>query len=86
VTSSKTDEGRLQRVLVVGVGARFLRDELLYVTDVLARRYPVAAIPMRQLIPTFLYPGRARVASVTRRLDYDPGVEVLEGIDWYWVP
>jgi glycosyltransferase involved in cell wall biosynthesis len=80
---------RPPRVLVVGAGTRFLSAMSYYtirLTNALAGRFPVAAIPMRQLIPTFLYPGRARVASVTPRVDYDPGVEVLVGIDWYWVP
>jgi glycosyltransferase involved in cell wall biosynthesis len=41
---------------------------------------------MRQLVPTFLYPGRSRVGSVTTRLGYDPAIKLLDGIDWYWVP
>ena len=76
-------------MLVVGAGTRFLSAMSYYtirLTNALAGRFPVAVMPMRRLIPTFLYPGRARVASITPGLDYDPGVEVLEGIDWYWVP
>jgi hypothetical protein len=54
------------------------------VTNALAGRYAVAFMPMRQLIPTFLYPGRSRVGTVTTTLRIDPAVEVLEGVDWYW--
>jgi glycosyltransferase involved in cell wall biosynthesis len=55
-------------------------------TNALAARFTVAAVPMRQLIPTFMYPGRSRVGSVTTRLAYEPAVKVLDGIDWYWLP
>ena len=81
--------GRPRRVLVVGAGTRFLSAMSYYtirLTNALAGRFEVAHIPMRQLIPTFLYPGRARVGSLTTRLQYDPTVQVLHGVDWYWVP
>ncbi len=77
------------RVLVVGAGTRFLSAMSYYtirLTNALAERFAVAVIPMRQLIPTFLYPGRSRVGSTTTWLDYDRSVEVLQGIDWYWIP
>ena len=57
----------------------------LRLTNALAGRFAVAFIPMRQLIPTHLYPRRSRVGSVTTRLQYDPAVKVLDGIDWYGV-
>ena len=85
-TSSKIrGEGRPPRVLVVGAGTRFLSAMSYYtlrLTNALAGRFAVAFIPMRQLIPTFLYPGRSRVGSVTTRLEYDSAVKVLNGIDW----
>jgi hypothetical protein len=58
----------------------------LRLTNALAGRFAVAFIPMRQLIPTFLYPGRSRVGSIATRLEYDSAVKVLDGIDWYWAP
>jgi glycosyltransferase involved in cell wall biosynthesis len=54
------------------------------VTNALARRFEVAFIPMRQLIPTSLYPGRSRVGSISTRLELDPAVTVLRGVDWFW--
>jgi glycosyltransferase involved in cell wall biosynthesis len=54
--------------------------------NALAERFSVAAVPMRQLIPTFMYPGRSRVGSMTTKLEYDAAVKMLNGIDWYWVP
>jgi glycosyltransferase involved in cell wall biosynthesis len=76
-------------LLVVGAGTRLLSAMSYYslrLTNALAGRFEVATIPMRQLIPTFLYPGRSRVGTATTQLTYDPTVTVLHGIDWYWVP
>jgi glycosyltransferase involved in cell wall biosynthesis len=89
ISSEVHGEGRPPRVLVVGAGTRFLSAMSYYtlrLTNALAGRFAVAFIPMRQLIPTFLYPGRSRVGSIATRLEYDPAVKVLKGIDWYWVP
>ena len=89
ISSKVHGEGRPPRVLVVGAGTRFLSAMSYYtlrLTNALAGRFTVAFIPMRQLIPTFLYPGRSRVGSISTRLDYDPAVTVMRGIDWYWVP
>ena len=75
------------RVLVVGAGTLFLSAMSYYtirLTNALAEHFSVSVVPMRQLIPAFLYPGRSRVGSVRTRLDYDPAVEVLQGIDWFW--
>jgi glycosyltransferase involved in cell wall biosynthesis len=77
------------RVLVVGAGTRFLSAMSYYtirLTNALAGRFLVTFIPMRQLIPTFLYPGRSHVGSVTTRLEYSAAVNVLHGVDWFWVP
>lgn len=89
-TSSKVHQkGGPPRVVVVGAGTRFLSAMSYYtlrLTNALAGRFTVAFIPMRQLIPTFLYPGRSRVGSTSTRLDYDPAVTVMKGVDWYWLP
>ncbi len=87
--SKDCQEGRPPRVMVVGAGTHLLSAMSYYtirLTNALAGHFAVAVIPMRQLIPTFLYPGRSRVGSTSTRLDYDPAVKVLKGIDWYWVP
>jgi glycosyltransferase involved in cell wall biosynthesis len=75
------------RILVVGAGTRLLSAMSYYtirLTNALAGRFRVAFIPMRQLIPTFLYPGRSRVGTTSTRLQYEPTVTVMKGIDWYW--
>jgi len=75
------------RVLVIGAGTRLLSAMSYYtlqLTNALAQRFAVAFIPMRQLIPTVLYPGRSRVGSTSTRLELDRNVAVLSEIDWFW--
>ena len=77
---------RPPRVLVVAARRPYQGHRLLH-DGVQARRGTLGdvAIPNRQLIPTFLYPGRLRVGSVTTRLDYNSEVKVLDGVDWFWI-
>lgn len=73
--------------MVVGADTHFLSAMSYYtlrLSNALAERFTVAAIPMRRLIPTFLYPGRSRVGTTSTRLDYDSAIDVFNGIDWYW--
>ncbi len=78
-----------RRICVVGAGTRFLSG-ISYYTQVLAnelsRSYDVSVILMRQLLPTRLYPGRARVGVELVRPTYAPGMRVFDGVDWYWMP
>jgi len=82
-------ENRQQRVCVVGSGMRFLSGisfHTLRVANALARSCEVSVILMRQLLPTRLYPGWQRVGANLTQLQYDPGVRVFDGVDWYWLP
>jgi glycosyltransferase involved in cell wall biosynthesis len=75
--------------VVVGAGSSYLSGMRYYtirLANALAGRYAVAAVPMRQLMPTFLYPGRSRAGAMFTQLGYDASVNVLKGVDWYWVP
>ena len=77
------------RVCVVGAGMRFLggiSSHTLRVANALARSHEVSVILMRQLLPTRLYPGWRRVGAGLTQLEYDPGVRVFDGVDWYWLP
>ncbi|MEA2212669.1 MAG: hypothetical protein QOF83_2617, partial [Solirubrobacteraceae bacterium] len=77
----------VHRVLVIGAGTRLLSAMsyyTLHLTNAFAQRFAVAIIPMRQLIPTFLYPGRSRVGSASTRLELDRNVAVMGEIDWFW--
>jgi len=73
--------------MVVGPGWRFTSGISYYtcsLTNALAHEVPTDALLLRQLIPTFLYPGRKRVGTQVNALDYDPGVAVYDGLDWSW--
>ena len=74
-------------VLVVGSGWRMTSGISYYtcrLANALAGVTPTAAVLMRQLVPTLLYPGRARVGRVVNDLGYDDAVEVHDGVDWFW--
>jgi glycosyltransferase involved in cell wall biosynthesis len=82
-------ENRQLRVCVVGAGKRFLSGisyYTLHLVNALAQSYKVSVILMRQLLPTCFYPGRRRVGANLTRLEYDPGVRVFDGVNWYWLP
>jgi glycosyltransferase involved in cell wall biosynthesis len=86
-SAADTELTGVPRVLVIGAGTRLLSAMSYYtlqLTNALAQRFAVAFIPMRQLIPTFLYPGRSRVGSTATRLELDRNVAVLGEIDWFW--
>lgn len=77
------------RVLVVGSGWRFTSGISYYtcsLANALASSLPTDALLMRQLVPTFLYPGRKRVGVRVNELDYDDSVTVYDGVDWSWGP
>src|SRR5208282_1113326 len=75
------------RICVVGSGSRFLSGISYYTNyliHALAEHYSVSAILIRRLLPTHLYPGRARVGKPLTTFTYPPHTNVLDGIDWYW--
>ena len=75
------------RVLVVGSGWRFTSGISYYtcrLTNALAEVTPTSALLMRQLVPTFLYPGKDRVGQQVNDLAYGPSVAVFDGLDWFW--
>jgi glycosyltransferase involved in cell wall biosynthesis len=77
------------RICVVGAGTRFLSGISYYtarLANALASKHRVSAILMRQLLPTFLYPGKDRVGKDLTDLKYDADIRVFDGIDWYWLP
>ncbi|GAA5141522.1 glycosyltransferase [Nocardioides marinquilinus] len=74
-------------VVVVGPGWRFTSGVSYYtcrLVNALAGSMPTHALLMRQLLPTVLYPGRRRVGLRVHDLDYADGVEVYDGVDWWW--
>jgi glycosyltransferase involved in cell wall biosynthesis len=77
------------RVCVIGAGTRFLSGISYYtlgLTNAFAQAFPVSAILMRQLLPTFLYPGRQRVGQNLTGSQYDAQIPVFNGVDWFAIP
>jgi glycosyltransferase involved in cell wall biosynthesis len=84
-----TLDSRTPRVLVVGSGWRFTSGISYYtcsLANALSTAGPTDAVLMRQLLPTFLYPGRSRVGQQVNDLQYVDDVEVYDGVDWWWGP
>lgn len=80
---------RSRRVVVVGSGTLFLSGISVYtvrLASALAARHSVGMITMRRLLPARLYPGHRRVGADLTRLEPDPRVSKLDGVDWYWFP
>ncbi|WP_375387382.1 glycosyltransferase [uncultured Amnibacterium sp.] len=78
---------RRPRVMVVGAGWRFTSGISYYtcrLTNAFSEVTDTSAVLMRQLVPTRLYPGRARVGRAVNTLQYVPEVHVHDGIDWFW--
>ena len=77
------------QVCIVGAGKRFLSGisyYTLHLVNALAPSHKVSVILMRRLLPKAFYPGKKRVGANLTQLEYDPGVRVFDGIDWYWLP
>lgn len=78
---------RRTSVCVVGAGRRFLSGPAYYthaLSNALSTRWETSLVTMRQLLPTRLYPGRARVGASLSSIEYEPDVTVFDGVDWYW--
>jgi glycosyltransferase involved in cell wall biosynthesis len=76
--------------VVVGSGTRFLSGITVYtvrLAEALADAgVRASVVTMRQLLPTFLYPGKARVGTDLTDLGDRGKVPTFDGIDWWWLP
>jgi glycosyltransferase involved in cell wall biosynthesis len=77
------------RLCVVGPGSRFLSGITYYtfrLATALADGRDVSVLLMRQLLPTRLYPGHARVGKALTQLSLPSSVPTFDGVDWFWLP
>jgi glycosyltransferase involved in cell wall biosynthesis len=76
--------------VVVGSGTRFLSGISVYTVRLAEALVDAgvraSVITMRQLLPTFLYPGKARVGTALTDLGSRSRVPTFDGIDWWWLP
>jgi glycosyltransferase involved in cell wall biosynthesis len=78
-----------KKIIVIGSGKRFISGISYYtvcLANALASNYQIAVILMRQLLPTWLYPGRKRVGAQISDLSFSESIDVFDGVDWYLIP
>lgn len=79
-----------RRIVVVGSGTRFLSGISVYTVRLaealIDAGVRASVLTMRQLLPTFLYPGKARVGTALTELGRRSRVPTFDGIDWWWLP
>jgi len=70
---------------VVGSSKRFFSGPTAYticLANALSKRNQVSVVLLRNLLPRFLYPGRAHVGKDQYTIDFAPGIDVYEGMDY----
>ncbi len=73
------------RVCIVGSSKRFfsgITTHTIFLANALAKRNQVSVILLRKLLPRFLFPGRGRVGKDQYSIDFAPGIEVYDGMDY----
>ena len=50
--------------------------------NALSKENEVSVILLRNLLPKFLYPGKAHIGRQDYILDFEPGINVYDGMDW----
>ncbi len=74
---------------LVGSGWRFTSGISYYarrLANALSAVTPTDVVLTRRLVPAALYPGGDRVGVSVNDLEYEPSVQVDDGVDWYWGP
>jgi glycosyltransferase involved in cell wall biosynthesis len=73
------------RVCIVGSSKRFfsgITTHTIFLANALAKRNQVSVVLLRKLLPRFLFPGRRRVGKEQYLVDFAPGIEVYDGMDY----
>jgi len=79
----KCNSGR--KICVVGSSKRFfsgLTTHTIFLANALTKHNQVSVILLRNLLPRFLYPGRGHIGQDNYIVDFNPEVDVYEGMDW----
>lgn len=74
-----------KKICIVGPSKRFISGISYYtirLANAMSERYDVSVICFRQLLPTFLFPGKEHVGKNISTLDFNSGVEVFDGMDY----
>ena len=74
-----------RKICIVGSSKRFfsgLTTHTIFLANALAKRNQVSVVLLRNLLPRFLYPGKQHVGQTNYLVDFDPEVDVYQGMDW----
>lgn len=72
-------------VCIVGPSKRFLSGISYYtirLANAMAEKKSVSVVCFRQLLPTFLFPGKSHVGKNISDLNFSPGIPVFDGMDY----
>lgn len=72
-------------ICIVGPSKRFLSGISYYtisLANAMSTKKNVSVICFRQLLPTFLFPGKSHVGKNISDLNFLPGISVLDGMDY----
>ena len=73
------------KICVVGSSKQFfsgITTHTIFLANALAERNQVSVIPLRKLLPRFLFPGRQHVGKEQYSVDFDRGIDVYRGMDY----
>jgi len=80
------------KICIVGSSKRFfsgITTHTIFLANALAKQNQVSVIPLRHLLPRFLFPGHEHVGKDQYSVDFAPGIEVYNGMDynspWSWL-
>ena len=77
------------KICVIGPSKKFLSGITYFtigLSNALKKKHDVSVLHLRNLIPSFLFPGHKRVGDKISKVTLDKSINVYEGIDWYWIP
>lgn len=72
-------------ICIAGPSKRFLSGISYYtlrLANAMSEKKNVSVICFRQLLPTFLFPGKSHVGKNISELNFSPGIPVLDGMDY----
>lgn len=74
-----------KRICIVGPSKRFLSGISYYtirLANAMSMEKDVSVVCFRQLLPTFLFPGKSHVGKNISDLNFSPGIPVFDGMDY----
>ncbi len=78
-------ENRVVKICIVGPAKLFLSGIAIYtirLANALCENHEVCVLPLRKLMPRFLYPGRKRIGKPLTKLEFSSSIRTYEGMDY----